>query len=356
MKTNNFINICLLGCGRISGKHIEAITSLENCGVKLISVCDIVPEKLKSFSPTDDVYTSTNICDPKLLSGVDLVVIASESGLHYEHAKFFLQNNIDVLIEKPATLKLTDARELLALAASIGRKIYVVKQNRFNSAVQFARAAVDSGKLGKLNIGTVRVRWCRTQKYYDQASWRGTWKMDGGVITNQAIHHIDLLQYFLGPVRKVRAFDATYGANIEAEDSLVSILEFGSGAIATVEATTAVRPRNIEGSLSLIGSKGAIEIGGFAANEIVLYESSLHDELVTKNVVLDQNTDDVYGSGHLQVYKEILNERTGNPSNAVDLQEALKSLEIVHMMYKSIEINSDVEFADLGDGSIRLGF
>lgn len=355
MKTNAKLNVCLIGCGRISNKHIEAIKSLSHSGVKLVGACDTQVEKLSQFSDQADVYTTANMFDDNLLIGTDLVVIATESGMHYEHAKFFVEKGIDVLIEKPATLRLTHTRELLDLAKLRDQKIYVVKQNRFNPAVQFAKSVVENCKIGKINLGTVRVRWCRTQDYYDQASWRGTWAMDGGVISNQAIHHIDLLQYFLGDVRKVRAYDATYGSELEAEDSLVSILEFTSGAIATVEATTAVRPRNVEGSLSLIGSSGLLEIGGFAANEIVRYEAQDDAQPFAVSEKQD-STNDVYGAGHMQVYREILGDRAGTSSNAVELEEAKKSLEIIHMMYKSIETEADVDYASLGTGSIRLGY
>lgn len=355
MKTNTVINICFLGCGRISDKHLRAINALTNSGVKLKSVCDLDATKLEKLSSNNEIYKSININDARLLSGVDLAVVATESGAHFKHAKFFLENDIDVLVEKPATLTLNDANELLMLAQNRGRKVYVVKQNRFNDAVQVAKDIYTSGKIGKLNIGTVRVRWCRPQSYYDQANWRGTWALDGGVISNQASHHIDLLQYFMGPVSKVTAFSKTFGVDIEVEDTLVAVLEFENGALGTFEATTSVRPRNIEGSISLIGSDGFLEIGGFAVNEIVRYET-VHDTTSTlQHSETRKDSTDVYGDGHLHVYREILKDRLGHENDAVDLASSMEALRIIHMMYKSVETNSTIGKQDLGNGSDRLG-
>ena len=159
------------------------------------------------------------------------------------------------------------------MASDYGRKIYVVKQNRYNEPIVQARNFCESGFLGTPQIGTLRVRWCRPQSYYDQAAWRGTWLMDGGVISNQASHHIDLIRWFMGPVNRVHAVSRSFLADIQTEDSLVALVEFKSGAIGTVEETTATRPRNLEGSFSIQGSLGAFEVAGFAVNKLRYMES-----------------------------------------------------------------------------------
>ena len=356
MKTNSSINACFVGCGRIAKKHFDCFYSKNIAGLNLKTVCDIEPQKFDKFDFDSDLIKASKITEIISDSSIDLAVIMTESGNHYKHAKIFVERGIDVLIEKPVTLKLTDAYKLRDLASRNNSKIYVVKQNRYNKAVKFAKRIIKEEKLGRLNLGTVRVRWCRRQDYYDQAPWRGTWKQDGGVISNQAIHHIDLLQWFMGPVRSVSAFSNTFGVNIEAEDSIVGAINFESGAIGSIEATTSIRPINVEGSVSLIGQNGYIEIGGHAANEIGKINFSNMEENL--EAIKNENTadvDDVYGDGHEQVYREILSDRLGAPNSAVQIDEAIKSLKIIHMMYKSTEQNRIVHASELSDGSEKLG-
>ena len=298
---------------------------------------------------------SDNFLDPLILAQCDLGVVLTESGNHFIHAKRLLMSGLDVLIEKPITLRMDHAKELACLAKSLSKKIYVVKQNRFNNPILQARKAFEDGRLGNLQIGTVRVRWCRPQSYYDQADWRGTWEMDGGVIANQASHHIDLLQWFMGPVESVSAFSARFGVDIDTEDTVVATLKFASGALGTIEATTSVRPRNLEGSLSLLGSKGSIEIGGFAVNELSKFELSSGENLEFLNEPPKNDTSDVYGSGHIAVYREILKDRQGIPNDSVAAEESLKSLELIHMIYKSIEENRTVSSNETDTSSCLLG-
>ena len=341
MKTS--LNVFLVGCGRIARKHVDAIKQLNNPGIALKAICDVSESAMQSLNTPEDVFKTTDYMDSKILKDVNLCVIATESGSHFSIAKGLLERGQNVLIEKPVTLKLSDTHELISTAQKYGRKIYVVKQNRYNLPVEKVRNAFESNLLGKLNIGTVRVRWKRDQTYYDQAPWRGTWSSDGGVITNQAIHHIDLLQWFMGEVVEVYAYSKTFGVHIETEDTLVAILKFKSGALGTIEATTALRPKNIEGSLSLIGSQGSAEIGGFAVNELLHLNLNDGSEWQKKDIIATKDTSDVYGSGHLKVYHEVYKSLNGAPNTAVEASEAIKSLKLIHMIYRSIETGKPVQ-------------
>ena len=211
-----------------------------------------------------------------------------------------------VVVEKPMALSLTDASSMIYACQHYGVKLFVVKQNRYNLPVLKLRESVLEKRFGKLVLGTVRVRWCRPQTYYDQASWRGTWAMDGGVFTNQASHHIDLLQWMMGDVESVFAKSTTRLVNIEAEDTGVVVIKFTNGALGVIEATTATRPRDLEGSISILGEKGSVEIGGFAVNKMKTWD--FVEPVITDEKVLDDyssNPPDVYGFGHLLYLKDV---------------------------------------------------
>lgn len=358
MRTNTLVNVAFIGCGRISKKHYEAIMGLAEHGVHLTAIADLETEKCEPYANETEIKVIKDFTTERFLDGSDLAVILTESGNHFEHAKFALQSGLDVLIEKPVTLKLEDAEELRSIAIQSNRKIYVVKQNRFNEPVVTARKFVESGFLGKPQISSVQVRWCRPQEYYDLADWRGTWAMDGGVISNQASHHVDLMRWFMGPVKTVQALERRFGVDIETEDTVLAIVEFESGAVGTLEATTSTRPRNLEGSFSVQGSLGAFEVGGFAVNEMRYIESSANDftptQFTTDNK-LTKDTSDVYGSGHAAIYREIVKDRLGHKNSAVTIDDAIESLKVIHMLYRSIETGKKL-FVDADDiTSVRMG-
>ena len=359
MRTNTLVNVALIGCGRISKKHHEAIMGLAELGVHLTAVADLETEKCKPYANETSIKVTEDFTAEGFFDGSDLAVILTESGNHFKHAKCALEFGLDVLIEKPVTLKLEDAEELRSIATQFDRKVYVVKQNRFNEPVLIAREFVESGFLGKPQISSVQVRWCRQQEYYDLADWRGTWSMDGGVISNQASHHVDLMRWFMGPVKSVQAIERRFGVDIETEDTVLALLEFESGAVGTLEATTSTRPRNLEGSFSMQGSLGAFEVGGFAVNEMRYLESSAQGFISNefrKNSDLAQDTSDVYGSGHASIYGEIVKDRLGLENSAVHIDDAIETLKVIHMVYRAIETGKKI-FAD-GDEirSSRMGY
>ncbi len=222
-------------------------------------------------------------------------------------------------------------------------QLFVVKQNRFNVPVAKLREALEANRFGKLVLGTVRVRWCRDQNYYDQADWRGTWSMDGGVLTNQASHHIDLLEWMMGDVESVFAKSTTALVNIEAEDTAIVTLKFRNGALGIIEATTAARPKDLEGSISILGEKGTVEIGGFAVNKMLHW--NFNDKRNGDSEVIENfsvNPPNVYGFGHQAYYEHVVDSIENNHAQLVDGLVGRKSLELITAIYESIETGKEV--------------
>jgi predicted dehydrogenase len=231
----------------------------------------------------------------------------------------------------------------------------VVKQNRFNTPVQKLREALDEGRFGRLVMGTVRVRWCRRQDYYDQDAWRGTWRMDGGVFANQASHHVDLLQWLMGDVESVYAVGRRALADIETEDVGIATLRFAGGAVGVIEATTATRPADLEGSVSVLGESGSVEIGGFAVNRMLHWRFT--PERPEDAPVMDEyreNPPNVYGFGHARYLQNVVDALVSGAPAAVDGVEGRRSLRLIAAIYASMERGREVRLdeADLGS---RLG-
>lgn len=274
---------------------------------------------------------------------IDAVALLTPSGMRSEHVAACAKAGKHVLVEKPMALRLQDADDMIRACDEAGVKLFVVKQNRFNVPVLKAREALEAGRFGKLVLGTVRVRWCREQAYYDQDSWRGTWAYDGGVLTNQASHFIDLLEWFFGDVISVHARAITALVRIEAEDTAVATLKFKNGALGIIEATTATRPADLEGSLSILGEKGVVEIAGVAVNEIRIWR--FVDELASDKDVIEKfsvNPPNVYGFGHQAYYQHVVDCLSNQRSALVDGLEGRKSLELISALYESIETGQEV--------------
>ena len=252
-------------------------------------------------------------------------------------------------------LTLEDADQMIEACDRHGVRLFVVKQNRFNVPVVELRKALDAGRFGKLVLGTVRVRWCRPQAYYDQDSWRGTWAFDGGVLTNQASHHIDLLEWMMGDVESVFAKSTTALVNIEAEDTAIVTLKFKNGALGIIEATTAVRPKDLEGSISILGETGTVEIGGFAVNEMKHWNFS--EELPGDVDVKEKysvNPANVYGFGHQAYYDHVVDCINGKKPALVDGLKGRRSVELINAIYESIETGREV-FLRFNARNSRLG-
>jgi len=286
---------------------------------------------------------------------VDVAVVLTESGNHAAHVIALAQYKRDIVVEKPMALTLEDADAMIRACDAAGVRLFVVKQNRFNVPVVKLREALEQGRFGRLVMGTVRVRWCRTQAYYDQDKWRGTWALDGGVLSNQASHHIDLLEWMMGEVDTVFAKSATALVKIEAEDTAVVLLRFRNGALGIIEATTAVRPKDLEGSISVLGEHGSVEIGGFAVNEMKVWNFATRlvddDNVMAKYSV---NPPNVYGFGHQAYYEHVVDCIVHDKQQLVDGLEGRKSLELISAIYESIETGREVQLRFRPERS-RLG-
>jgi predicted dehydrogenase len=285
-------------------------------------------------------YTIESLLNEK---AIDVVSVLTPSGLHAQHSIQIAKAGKHVVVEKPMAMRLDDADAMIAACDEAGVMLFVVKQNRFNVPVVKAREALAAGRFGKLVLGTVRVRWCRDQSYYDNDAWRGTWRMDGGVLANQASHHVDMLEWFMGDVESVHARATTALVNIEAEDTAVATLKFHNGALGIIEATTAARPRDMEGSFSILGEKGAVEIAGFSVNKIRTWQ--FRDKLPVDDEVAEKysvNPPNVYGFGHQAYYENVLDCLEGGRAALVDGLTGRKSLELISALYESIETGAEV--------------
>jgi predicted dehydrogenase len=275
--------------------------------------------------------------------GVDVVSVLTPSGGHAAQTVVAARAGKHVVVEKPMALRLADADAMIRACDLARVKLFVIKQNRFNTPVVAARAALEAGRFGKLVLGTVRVRWTRDQAYYDQDAWRGTWAQDGGVLSNQASHHIDLLEWFMGDVVSVHARAITALVRIEAEDTCVATLKFSNGALGIIEATTAARPKDLEGSLSILGETGAVEIGGFAVNRIKTWQFSdpePQDAEMIAQASVDPPT--VYGFGHQAYYEHVIDCLQHDRAALVHGLEGRRSLELITALYESIETGREV--------------
>lgn len=337
------LKFALVGCGRIAKRHSDLLGQKQIKGAKLSAVCDLDLAKCKALGDKYNVNYYTCVHEMMNNADVDVVVVLTESGNHAKNVLELTQYKKHIVVEKPMALTLSDADKMIESCDAAGIKLFVVKQNRFNVPVIKLKEALDSDRFGKLVLGTVRVRWCRPQEYYDQASWRGTWEMDGGVLTNQASHHVDLLEWVMGEVESVQGMSTTALVDIEAEDTAIVNVKFRNGALGIIEATTAIRPKDLEGSISVLGSKGSVEIGGFAVNEMKTW--NFVDELPEDSSVLEKysvNPPNVYGFGHQAYYEHVVESLTNNGRKLVDGLQGRKSLELINAIYESIETKKEV--------------
>ena len=337
------IKFALVGCGRISKRHSELLGDGQIKDAKLVAVCDKSEKKANVIGTKYNIPVFTCMHEMMKSEAIDVVVILTESGLHAQHTIELAEYGAHIMVEKPMALRLEDADNMISACDRHKIKLFVVKQNRFNVPVVQLKKALDQGRFGKLIMGTVRVRWCRPQEYYDQDAWRGTWAYDGGVLTNQASHHIDLLEWMMGDVESVFAKSKQALVNIEAEDTAVVMLKFKNGALGVIEATTAIRPKDLEGSISILGETGSVEIGGFAVNEMKTWNFSKEkdgDADVIKKFSV--NPPNVYGFGHQAYYDHVIDCIKNDSAQLVDGLQGRKSLELINAIYESIETGKEV--------------
>lgn len=344
------IQVGIVGCGRIAGHHCRSIA--ETPGAELVAVCDLVAEKAESYASQFGTRAYTNYHEMlRSHPSIDAVAIMTPSGMHHEHALDILRRyRKHIIVEKPTFLRPSDVREAYAEAERLGARIYAVFQNRFNSAVQRVAQGIASGELGAVRTVAVRVRWCRPQRYYDLAPWRGTWAMDGGCLTNQGIHHVDLLRKLGGEITAVCSSLATLGAGIEVEDTSTATIRFAGGALGTLEVTTAARPIDYEASISLVCEHGLAQIGGIAVNELQAYSP----DPAACAASSEDFAGNVYGHGHEKIYGEIVQSIRGGGVYSAPFEDVLSTIQTLNAFYVSDERGGWVAVGEAGD-SARLG-
>jgi len=328
------VRIGLVGCGRISKNHFEAVSKQNDA--RIVACCDIIEERARQAAVKYDIpFWTTRYEDLLAREDIDLIAICTPSGLHPQHGIMAAEHGKHVLSEKPMGVRLKDADDLIKACDKNKVRLFVVMQNRLNPSVQLAKKAIDEGRFGKIYMIIANVLWARPQEYYDQAQWRGTWEFDGGAFCNQASHYIDLVQWFGGAVESVMARADTLARNIETEDTGVAILKFRKGGLASINVTMLTYPRNLEGSITIIGENGTVRIGGIAANKILHWDfSKYHDD---DRLVEETTTypDSVYGYGHVAYYRNVINSLKNGENPLTDGREGRKSLEVIEAIYKS---------------------
>jgi UDP-N-acetyl-2-amino-2-deoxyglucuronate dehydrogenase len=340
MKKTKF---ALVGCGEIAKKHVHVI---QNClqNAEIVGLCDVAIEKAQKFADQTHAcaFSSVKEMMDKIGNEIDIINILTPSGTHHQSIMDAVEYGKPIVVEKPIALRLDEADEIIRACDNHHVKIFVVHQNRYNVPVIKAREALEEGRFGKLVMGTIRLRWKRDQAYYDSANWRGTWAYDGGVFTNQASHHIDMLTWFMGPVEQVKAIGTTRLANIECEDTGAALFKFSNGAIGIVEATTAVRPKDLEGSISILGEKGSVVIGGFFMNELTTWEFAERQPI--DDVIFEKYGKNPQGWGYNlgEYLKDVITSIEKNKAGLVDGLEGRKSLELISAIYESIETGNEI--------------
>lgn len=351
------IRFALLGCGRIANKHASILGGGQVPEAKLSAVCDTDLSRAKKYGEKYGVPYFDNLQQMMNSLGdeIDVVNVLTPSGSHAQDCLQVVKYKKHIVVEKPMALTLDDADKIIAACKLAKIKLFVVKQNRYNLPVLKLKEAMQQGRFGKLVTAAVRVRWCRDQEYYNLDDWRGTWAMDGGVFANQASHHVDLMEWLMGDVVSVYAKSITALVDIETEDTGVAILKFKSGALGIIEATTATRPKDLEGSISILGEKGSVEIGGFAVNEMKLW--SFDDVRDGDDGVLErykENPPNIYGFGHVRYLEHVVADLKSKDSVIVNGEDGRKSLEVIAAIYESIETGKEV-FLPLASQNCRLG-
>lgn len=329
----------IIGCGRISYKHIEALINNAKES-ELVAVCDIVKEKANERKKQyEEAINNSNVKVYKdyikMLEDeeIDVVSICTESGYHAKHSIDCLNRGKHVLVEKPMALSIKDADEMIKLAKDNNLKLGVCHQNRFNPPIQKLRRAIEEGRFGKLINGTARILWTRDDNYYKQAPWRGTKELDGGTLMNQCIHNIDLLQWMMGSeVERIHCERGTFLRNIEMEDFGAILIRFKNGSIGIVEGSACVYPKNLEETLSIFGEKGTVVIGGLAVNEIKTWQFA--DERDYDKEDIDSEVDNIYGKGHTPLYKDFIDAINKDKEPLISGEEGKKAMEIILRAYE----------------------
>jgi predicted dehydrogenase len=333
-----------VGCGRIGARHAAILAGSPE--VRLAACVEIDRRRVQEIAALHGCQAYLDTADMLAREEPDLVSFCTPSGLHAGGVIEAAAAGVPyIVVEKPMALRLDDADRMIRACDAASSQLFVVHQNRYNPSILRLREAMHRGRFGRLVLGTVRVRWCRPQSYYDQADWRGTWAMDGGVFSNQAAHHIDMLRLLMGEIDTVRAISSRRLVRIEAEDTGAAMLRFRNGALGIAEATTAARPVDLEGSISILGELGTVEVGGLAMNEVKVWKFQ-NPEPGDESVVAESVTSppDVYGFGHRAFYKHVFAHIRTGQARAENDWDGRSAIEAICAIYESIATGREIRF------------
>ena len=327
------IKIAVIGCGRISKNHFESINIHKN-HMELVSVCDVDHKIMEKHQKKYDVKGYTNLEKMLESESLDLVAICTPSGIHAAQTKVCAKYGINVMTEKPMATRWDDGLSMVKACDDAGVRLFVVKQNRFNDTLKLLKRAILEKRFGRINMVHINVFWTRPQDYYDQAKWRGTWEYDGGAFMNQASHYVDLLDWLIGPIEKIQAMTSTT-RDIEVEDTGVMNIKWRKGTLGSMSVTMLTYPKNLEGSITILGERGTVKVGGVAVNDIQHWEFDKPKEYDQQVNDASYKTASVYGFGHPLYYENIIKVLNGEIEPETDGREGLKSLEVLIAAYLS---------------------
>lgn len=328
------IRFALAGCGRIAANHFGAMRQhQERC--ELVGICDIDPVALQQAAASTGAPAYASLTEMLAGCEADAVVLATPSGLHAEQAVQIAAARRHVITEKPMATRWNDGIRMVAACDCAGVRMFVVKQNRRNATLQLLKNAVQKKRFGRIYMVNLNVFWSRPQEYYNSARWRGTWEYDGGAFMNQASHYVDLIDWIVGPVESLQAYTATLARDIEVEDTGVISLRWRNGALGSMNVTMLSYPHNLEGSITILGERGTVRIGGVAVNEVQQWQFADADPDDARVREASYQTSSVYGHGHPLYYDNVIQVLRGEAAPETDGREGLKSLEILIAAYIS---------------------
>lgn len=335
------IKIAVIGCGRISKNHFDSIAT-HNDNIELVAVCDQNEQICRQTAEKYDVVGFQSLRELLTSIEVDVVSICTPSGMHPEQTILAAQHGVHVMTEKPMATRWQDGLAMVKACDEANVRLFVIKQNRRNRTLQLLKRAISEKRFGRINMVSLNVFWTRPQDYYDSAKWRGTWELDGGAFMNQASHYVDLLEWLIGPIADIQAMTGTLARDIEVEDSGVMNIRWRNGAMGSMSVSMLTYPKNFEGSITILGEKGTVRVGGVAVNDIQHWEFAEPKDYDSQIEEANYQTTSVYGFGHPLYFKNVIDVLRGEAEPETDGREGLKSLEVLIATYLSARDNKTV--------------
>ncbi len=331
----------IIGCGFIGQKHARVLSELE--GAEITAVCDNVKDRAVEFGKKYKAKPYTDYAKLLKNKDVDIVTLCTPSGMHAQMTIDAAKAGKHVVTEKPMALTLRGADKMMEECKKNNVRLFVIKQNRYNPPIKRLKEAIDKGRFGKIFLANTTIRWSRPQKYYNGDEWRGTLRMDGGVIMNQASHHIDLLRWLIGEVDSVFAKIGTLTHDIEVDDTAAVVLRFKNGALGVIEATTGIFPKNLEGSVAVFGTKGSAKVGGSCVSKMDVWDFQDYENEDDEIMKFSTLPPDVYAYSHREVFKNIIGALKTNKDPLISGIEGRKTLELIQAIYKSARTSKEIK-------------